>query len=532
MSSRLRYIILLTLSGVLLALSFSPLSATPLIFIAFLPLLFLQDQRLNTNKGSSFFREAGMIAPAFLIFCVLGFWWVKNAAWIGLVVGALYNSIVMGLALTVRFWFSQNGWRKLGNTAFISAWLSMEYLFLNYFELDFIWLALGNAFAEFPAWIQWYEYTGVLGGTLWVLLVNVVLYEYLFNSNQPKTKRSIPARRYWVVGAILIPLIYSYLLYAKYDETAEEVEVAILQPNIDPYGDKWEIRKFHQQMTRFVDRSLSVLDSNTSFLLWPETSIPGYIYFEQENWQENELRRIMSRYPSLHLLLGTSAVRSYGPDDVASTTYRTDGAGNKYDIYNAALFYSPNSVREEYYKSKLVMGVEKVPFISGVPWLKKLVVDLGGASGQLGYQEEREVFFGKDSLGIAPVICYESIFGNYCTEYIRKGANIIGIITNDGWWGDTPGYKQHFDYARLRAIENRRPVVRSANTGISGAINQKGDILKKSEYWEPDQFTVKVRPGNNITFYSRHGDFLGRVAFVTLVLLVLISFVQNRIKAS
>ena len=126
-----------------------------------------------------------------------------------------------------------------------------------------------------------------------------------------------------------------------------------------------------------------------------------------------------------------------------------------------------------YHKAKLVPGVETLP--SFLNFMGKWFEDFGGISGTLGRDSERKVFVPWDNhFKAAPIICYESIFGDYITEYVRKGANILTIITNDGWWGNTPGYKQHMNYARLRAIETRKWVARSANTGISCFIDPVG----------------------------------------------------------
>ncbi|MFN5921205.1 MAG: apolipoprotein N-acyltransferase, partial [Bacteroidota bacterium] len=124
-------------------------------------------------------------------------------------------------------------------------------------------------------------------------------------------------------------------------------------------------------------------------------------------------------------------------------------------------------------------------------------------------------------VSVAPVICYESVYGEYVSEYIRKGANLICIITNDGWWGNTPGYRQHFDYAKLRAIETRRYVVRSANTGISGFIDDRGQAMQQSGWWQPAVLRQKVQLNSSLTFYVRYGDYIGTIAVVMLFLKLL-----------
>ena len=181
---------------------------------------------------------------------------------------------------------------------------------------------------------------------------------------------------------------------------------------------------------------------------------------------------------------------------------------------------------EVYHKTKLVPGVEKMPFPYLLDPLAKLAVDLGGMSGSLGSSNTLHDFE-VDGVNIRPLICYESIYGAYVASYVQKGANLITIITNDGWWKNTPGYKQHASFASLRAIENRRSIVRSANTGISAIINEKGEILEQTEWWEDDVISAKVKLNSKITFYADYGDYIGRIASLLAVLMIALTVVRK-----
>jgi len=139
-------------------------------------------------------------------------------------------------------------------------------------------------------------------------------------------------------------------------------------------------------------------------------------------------------------------------------------------------------VHQYYHKSMLVPGVETLPKF--LLFLGPLFEQLGGTAGGYARQEIRTPVPVKDHYVIAPAICYESIYGEFLSEYIKKGSNLIVIITNDGWWGNTPGHQQHLAYARLRAIETRKWVVRSANTGISAFVNPLGDIEQSASWWK------------------------------------------------
>jgi apolipoprotein N-acyltransferase len=254
---------------------------------------------------------------------------------------------------------------------------------------------------------------------------------------------------------------------------------------------------------------------------------------EQSIKDEPRIKRLnsfLSAYPKLNLLIGAETHTFYFSEaERTATARRTRNESVYYDSYNTALLLNAKSLGL-YHKSKLVPGVEQMPFPEVFKLVESYAIDLGGTSGTLGTQTERTVFAGINTdQKAAPSICYESVYGDFMRSYIAKGANFIAIITNDGWWGETPGYKQHLAYARLRAIENRRSIVRSANTGISCIINQRGDIMKSLPYWQKGAFAGIIALNTNLTIFAITGDLLGRTASI-LSLGLLILYVVKRIK--
>ena len=178
-----------------------------------------------------------------------------------------------------------------------------------------------------------------------------------------------------------------------------------------------------------------------------------------------------------------------------------------------------------YHKAKLVLGVETLPFTFITKPLEDFF-DLGGTTGSLGISKEAKNFRVGDAI-VAPTICYESIYGEYNGEFCRNGANIISVSTNDAWWYDTPGYKQLLAYTQLRAIETRKWIARSANTGITCFINPKGEIVKKTKWEEKTSIAMDVPLIEGVTFYSKHGDYIGRLSGFISVLLLLFTFVKR-----
>ncbi len=258
----------------------------------------------------------------------------------------------------------------------------------------------------------------------------------------------------------------------------------------------------------------------------------------EENWDE----AFLMRYPAFDqlsqltregnhcsLVIGASTFRIYREGDHVPETARHSADGLVYDVYNSAIFTDSSGGYQVYHKSMLVPGVEKMPFRKYLKFLDSFIINLGGTSGSLGFQEEPSNFVTQGGAMIAPAICYESAFGGYMAQFIRKGAQVIFVITNDGWWKNTPGYQQHFSFSRIRAVETRRSIVRAANTGISGFISQRGDILQKSGWWTEDALLASVLFNDALTFYVKNGDYIARISLFMAALLLL-NLVATRLR--
>lgn len=226
------------------------------------------------------------------------------------------------------------------------------------------------------------------------------------------------------------------------------------------------------------------------------------------------MQQFLEPYKNASLVSGIESFRKYSEAETPTARFWD---GIYYDHFNAVVMTENSPELQFYHKSKLVPGVEKLPFGQALNFMKPLFRAFGGTTGGYGSQENASVLYAQSGIGVAPVICYESIWGNYVTEYVRQGAQFIAIVTNDGWWGNTSGKDQHFDYARLRAIETRRWVARSANTGISGFIDQRGDVIQKSEWEVPYSATQEINLNESLTFYVRYGD-LGAYLFMGVAL--------------
>jgi apolipoprotein N-acyltransferase len=298
----------------------------------------------------------------------------------------------------------------------------------------------------------------------------------------------------------------------------------VVQPNIDPYRDKFGNMTAEQQLEVWLTLANGAADSATHYVVAPETVFGNVVENTiQWNGTVRRIRDFALQYPHLSVIAGMSSYHLYPAGERPTyTAHRMDGG--YYDNYNSVVQINREADFQIYHKSKLVIGVEKLPYPQYLNFLEDWAIDLGGITGSLAIDKKRHVFTTPGSpfrTGVA--ICYESIYGRFYTEYVKNGANLMFIITNDGWWGNTPGYRQHLTYASLRAVETRRSIARSANTGISALINQRGEITERTEWWTPATLKGTLHANDKVTFYVTHGDYIGRVACFVSLLLLLVS---------
>ena len=537
------------LSGLLIAASWPTHGFTALIFIAFVPLIFLQDNRQQTTDNGHRDNIFGLSFLTFLVWNSLTTWWVWNSTPAGSIAMILLNSTFMATTFWLyHFTRTKVFHNKGGFFLLILFFLAFEYLHLNW-QLNWPWLNIGNVFSHKHTWVQWYEFTGTAGGTIWVLLANILAYKCLqttdnrqqttdnrqqttdnshcphLSSSNPHTLNSSIPQLLLFLAVVFIPIVVSKIMYHTYEDKGETVEVVVAQPNIDPYKEE-----FRLSAAEILNRNFGVAEplitENTRFVVSPESSIHESIWLEKIKFYRsiNE-SKLFCRNNNVSYIVGASTLgmASDKNDFAARKFYDAD---EYYYSYNTALSINDTSDIQIHQKSKLTPGVEMMPSWWFMRPIKNLAIDLGGTVGTLK-SEDKTTIFDHGRYQVAPLICYESVFGGYVTEFVKNGANIIFVITNDGWWGDTPGHRQHFEMSKLRAIENRRGIARSANTGISGFINQRGDVVECSNYWEPTALRNTLNVNDDMTFYSRHGDYLYRAATFVACLVLCFSFVTS-----
>jgi apolipoprotein N-acyltransferase len=504
-------------SGLLLAAAWPPLPATLLIFIAFVPLFIILEKNLRR------FVFLSWVLMAMLIWNSLTTWWMWNSTAAGAASAIVVNSLFMCLPFLALYNIRKRLGNGYGYAGFICCFICFEYIHLHW-ELSWPWLTLGNIFAAHPRWVIWYAFTGTSGGSCWVLVLNVALFKVLMTAGRQQQIRQLSA----AVAAIVLPIFLSFVLlgyYQRQDSVSAGEQyrnIVIVQPNIDPYI-KFETGTQEAQLAKLIRLSETAIDSNTALVIWPETAINLPNGIEEDSIRKNyflhPLWPFLKSHPQLKLIAGIEGYRMYNEETKTATARKIPDTKIWYDAFNTAALLDSTGIITRYHKTRLVPGPEMLP--SFLNFMGPVFEKFGGTTGGYAGQKERTVLAHTASgYTVAPAICYESIYGEFMTGFIRNGANIICVITNDGWWGNTAGHKQHLAYAKLRAIESRRWVVRSANTGISAIIDPYGNIIQSLPWDSAGVLKMAVPRQQQMSCYVRFGDVLSKL-FIGLAILVL-----------
>ena len=522
---------LIALFAVLMSIPYIIPQTGLLALIGFVPLLCMD--RIVTMLG----RKKVWIYhySAFVLWNAITTFWVCNATVGGglfaIFANAFQMSLVFGLFRLSRKKFS-------GSLPYIFlavAWIAWERFYFDA-EISWPWLVLGNAFARTTWAIQWYEFTGSLGGSLWVWACNLGIFSFMASLSDGSWACYNNKARIAAISAftaiIAIPIISSAVIKGRYAGAMDEGEslpVLIVQPNIDPYN-KFQAMSQEQQnalLEGMVKDALKERKADSTagplLIVTPETFTSDIIvgqYDRSRTWRR--FTTLLADYPDVNMLFGASSYDYIFAEKAPSHNARYLQDGLWVESHNSALMTDGTKRTEIFHKSKLVVAVEKTPY----PAIFCKIDDLlGGVMGRCVGQEEISLLkvrsLDGQSIPVGCAVCYESVYGEYYCDYIRKGAKAMTIITNDAWWGNTPGYRQHLSYASLRAIETRRAIARCANTGISAIIAPDGEIIQPTPWWEPAVIENRIPLRDDITFFVAHGDICGRLCTFLFCLLLL-----------
>ncbi len=486
------------LSGLLIGLAYPPLPLGFLVWFGFIPLIHIL---LTARPGAAF--KLGYLAGSTAN--LVSLYWIgfnSGASWI-----IVFASMV-GAILYLAFYWAVFAWAlalinrhlKIGLLCWPLLWVAMEYL-RSFGAMGFPWINLAVTQAGYLPLVQMAEITGSYGIAFWIILLNVMLYLAVRN---PVNRRS-----YLLFSGVLLITVHltgawRIHMHGKINP-AREIKLALVQPNINP-NDKWESSKRAQVFETMDSTLVEALALKPQLVIWPESAVPAYLRI-------NNFRRkkILSRLAPAGIPLLTGTVDRYYVD------------GEKL-VYNGSLLIRPDDSLTVYHKIQLVPFAEYIPLSWKFPVLKKLNFGQGNFT-----HGERYTVFEVDSVKFSNLICYESSFPQLVRQFVRRGARLITIETNDAWVGETSGPYQHYASAVLRAVENRVPIARSANTGITGFILPTGETIKKIDLKQQGIILANLPVYNEVSFYARYGDVFSAMCILLTILLVGFEWYRKKI---
>lgn len=488
-------------AGLFLGLSFPPVNLSLLSFPAFMMLI-----HLSTICESN--RELAKYSyVSFVLWNIIGTYWLTMASAIAGVAAIFANAAIMIIPLIIIRRFLSSLKQPLLISALSAAtWVSYEFLHHNW-DLSWPWLTLGNAWANQVSLIQYISITGHLGISFWVILTASLAYI--------AWRSQVRSTALLAIGSLLLFPSISVTMFMLsndgVDSNSETTRVAVVQPNHDSYQRYGGMSSLNEVMDSLYSITNEIKTEDTELVVWPENAIDANIYTTSRT-----ARQIAdsARSWNASVITGAGLYKLYNetPD-----FYRDTYQGIPRDIYNAALYVDNNGQISRYDKHNLVPVVERFPFVEFLHSIDVLQwFDWGKIAGfGQGYEPSS---LNTDSFVTHGLICYDSVYPGWIRNYVNNKADFLTIITNDGWWGNTSGHHQHFAYARLRAIEFDRWVVRSANNGISGIINPKGEVKIKTEYWVRTGFVYDVPKKESLTFYTKFGDWLSYLSLAAMLI--------------
>ena len=484
-------------SALLLSLSFPPFDLAILQIPAFI-LLF------RLSLISTGIRHLILYAyPTFVLWNLFVTYWLMMATFGGGIAAILANALIMLVPLVlIRMLFTSRMNPILASFVAAAIWVSYEYLHHNW-DLAWPWLTLGNGWSNLTGAIQFISVTGYLGISFWVVCSAALLYRFLEEPVKPILYSG-------VIVFFSFP-VFSVLAAVTAQQTeGEAIEVAVIQPNSDSYQQYGGLSSLDELTEKLLTLSGNVITEKTAVIIWPENALDSNLPYQNQYF--NRIRDSLTVW-NTELITGTGFVEYFDDEENRPAVVRETFSGRLYKVFNAAFLLSPEQNSDVYRKGKLVPVVERLPFVeffqkadlfNWIDWGNRMGYGLGREANNLQIGTHRT----------PALICYDSVFPGWVNRFVDDGADFLTIITNDGWWGDSNGHIQHFAYARLRAIEQRRWIARSANNGISGIISPDGRVQMETEYWTEDAFTFTIYTNDRKTFYARHGEWFGQLMLI------------------
>ncbi len=500
------------LSGILVVLSFPRFDLYLLAWIAFIPLLWsLWDTAPKQAFASGFvFGLVSFFGTVYWIYHSINHYGgVSFPASISVV---LLLCAYLSLYPAIFSFLFASLIKKTKLPALLVApvlWVVLEFI-RSYAFSGFPWSSIGYSQYKFLSIIQIADITGIYGVSFLILAVNGSLIDIFLLKERIKNMPLFPLS-YNVVGfvSLLLLLVFS-LGYGMWrtgqERPGRDLKAAVVQGNIDQ-DKKWEPAFQQEVLDIYFSLSREASLASPDLIVWPETAVPFFFGYDTEH---------SSRLVSFQQELGTPLL--FG------SVLLKDPQKEKPKLTNSAVLLDrEGKTLAQYDKIHLVPFGEYVPLRSILFFLDKIVAGIGDyIPGNTYVKAETETG------SFATLICYEIIFPGMVRKFFAEGGDFIVTITNDAWFGNTSGPYQHFSMAVFRAIENRKPVIRSANTGVSGYIDSNGRILSQTKLFTRQNIIHSVKTDSTKTFYTKYGDLFSFLCIVLSIILLLNSSIWRR----
>ncbi len=510
------------ISGILIGLSFPPVPLPYLMFIGLVPYFFALQQRKGLGEINRLTYFTAFFFNIITLYWVGG--WLPNSDPFLMIAGTtlfFFNPIVFLIPSTLYYFAKKIINKNIALLLFPFFWVTFEYAY-SITDFNFPWLTFGNSLPYFTSYIQVAEFIGVYGLSLLIIFSNVFIYRSINTYLQSKKLDKISI----LVAAIIlfIPIIYGNFVINSYAIPEQNIRTGLIQPNLDP-NEKWQAGSLEEQLDIYLELSEKAILSGAKLLVWPETALPVYLLSGRYPNEVDRLNEFVDTN-NVPILTGMPDATFYrdpskAPDDAKPTS---DGK-TLYTSYNSVLFFQPNTQSvQKYGKMKLVPFGEKVPLVGILPFLGEWIKWEVGLSG---WNTGRDTTIFQTTIGginyeIGGVVCIESIYPGFTSVFVKKGAEFLAVVTNDSWYGDSSGPYQHKEISVLRAVENRRSVVRAANGGISCLIDPLGRTISETSMYKKTFLVVDIPIEKELTFYTEYPLLIPISASIISIIIILI----------
>lgn len=485
-------ILITVLSAILTGLSQHSYSIGFLAWFSLIPFLFVLS-KLNSFKDAFKFS----FIWGFIYHLLTIYWLAQNIGTIPII--ALFSMLLtvfylsFNTVLIVFIWYYLKKYYKKYNLLLIPIiWVSIEYV-KSYGLLAFPWISLANSQLAYLYPIQIAEFTGIYGVSFWIVCLNTIIYSLLINQSIKKV--------YLLLVTFLFPWFFGYILYNNLDEyKLDDLNIVLIQPNIK-LSDSRDYSKGNELLNKLIDKTKSAIDNNTDLVIWPEAALPFHNIKDGKTF--NFIKKKLLINDNIKILSG-------------DITFNND------KIYNSVVLFDYKGLKSIYNKQRPVPLAEQVPLSETFPALSN--INLGVANYSSG---KKDVLFDLEQYKFSSLICYESTFPEINRRHVNKGADFITFLVNDAWYTHGLEPEQHARQSIFRAIENRRSVLRCANTGISMIIDPSGDLIEKTKLNTEATITANIKGTDYKTFYTKFGNVFAQLLFIIMVALILKTLLRH-----